>query len=499
LNEIKADGYNTIRLPYSNAMIENPIVPQNLSFSNSSGQPINTALKGKNAFQDMVIIVDYATKIGLKVILDQHRSNAGNSASSNGLWYNSTYTTQNWINDWVLLAKTFDGNTGVIGADLHNEPHTPAGDTYSQGAMWNNPLTDTSVNNWPYAAEQAGNAILAVNPHWLIFVEGIGENPTTSASQIPTGENASSNMNTTWWGGDLELAGQYPVVLSTPNQLVYSAHDYGPSLYQQTWFNSSTTSASLDAVWNLEWGYLYAKDIAPIWVGEFGTDNTSTDIQSTTAGSQGQWFSSLVSYIGSNPGMNWTYWAANGEDSYALLNSNYNGIASTQKQALLQTIQFPLPGAASSPGIGDSVTTGVTGSSGSSGTNSGVTTTTAAPTNSGVTTTTAAPTTTTAAPVTGNGTCSATMTISSQWAGGFTANVTVTAGSSALSSWQTSFNLPSGAAITNSWSATITTSGSSVTAANESYNGSLGAGQSTSFGFQGTDSGTVSPASVSCS
>jgi cellulase/cellobiase CelA1 len=90
------------------------------------------------------------------------------------------------------------------------------------------------------------------------------------------------------------------------------------------------------------------------------------------------------------------------------------------------------------------------------------------------------------------------MTITDQWAGGFTANVTVSAGSSALSSWTVGFNLPSGAAITNSWSAVITTSGSSVTATNESYNGSLAAGQSTSFGFQGTDTGTISPATVSC-
>jgi len=91
------------------------------------------------------------------------------------------------------------------------------------------------------------------------------------------------------------------------------------------------------------------------------------------------------------------------------------------------------------------------------------------------------------------------MTIGSQWAGGFTANVAVTAGSSAISSWSVGFNLPSGSAITNSWSATITTSGTSVTATNASYDGSLGAGQSTSFGFQGTDSGTITPPSISCS
>ncbi len=128
------------------------------------------------------------------------------------------------------------------------------------------------------------------------------------------------------------------------------------------------------------------------------------------------------------------------------------------------------------------------------------TTTTAAPvtTTAAPTTTTAAPVTTTAAPAT-NGTCSATMTITNQWAGGFTATVTVTAGSSPLSSWNTGFNLPAGAAITNAWNAQTSTSGSSVTAANESYNGSVSAGQSASFGFQGTDTGTVSPVSVSCS
>ena len=82
--------------------------------------------------------------------------------------------------------------------------------------------------------------------------------------------------------------------------MVYSAHDYGPNLFQQTWFNSSTTPASLDAVWNKFWGYIYAQGTAPVWVGEFGTDNTAADVSSTTPGSQGQWFSDLVSYITAN-------------------------------------------------------------------------------------------------------------------------------------------------------------------------------------------------------
>jgi hypothetical protein len=87
------------------------------------------------------------------------------------------------------------------------------------------------------------------------------------------------------------------VVLSSPGHVVYSAHDYGPSLFQQAWFNSATTPASLDAVWNKYWGYIYTQGTAPVWVGEFGTDNTASNIESSAAGSQGQWFESLVCYL----------------------------------------------------------------------------------------------------------------------------------------------------------------------------------------------------------
>src|SRR6266542_4589181 len=33
LNTIKSNGYNTIRLPYSNQMVEKPVVPSNISYA----------------------------------------------------------------------------------------------------------------------------------------------------------------------------------------------------------------------------------------------------------------------------------------------------------------------------------------------------------------------------------------------------------------------------------------------------------------------------------
>ncbi|MEU7924054.1 cellulose binding domain-containing protein [Micromonospora sp. NPDC049107] len=91
--------------------------------------------------------------------------------------------------------------------------------------------------------------------------------------------------------------------------------------------------------------------------------------------------------------------------------------------------------------------------------------------------------------------CTATYAVQDQWNGGFVANVTVTAGSTALSGWRVTLNLPSGASITSLWNGVATGSSGTVTVANQSYNGRLAAGQSTSFGFQGTGNGSGTTAS----
>ncbi|MFI5843050.1 cellulose binding domain-containing protein [Catenuloplanes sp. NPDC051500] len=89
-----------------------------------------------------------------------------------------------------------------------------------------------------------------------------------------------------------------------------------------------------------------------------------------------------------------------------------------------------------------------------------------------------------------NGTaCAAVFTVQDQWNGGFVAGVTVTAGSAALSGWKVTLGLPGGATVTSVWSAVNTGTSGTVTMANVSYNGQLGAGQSTSFGFQGAGTG----------
>ena len=76
LQTIKNNEYNTVRIPFSNQMVESPIVPGYIHYSNSSG-PINTDLQGLNSLEVLDAIITQAGKIGLRVILDNHRSDPG--------------------------------------------------------------------------------------------------------------------------------------------------------------------------------------------------------------------------------------------------------------------------------------------------------------------------------------------------------------------------------------------------------------------------------------
>jgi hypothetical protein len=87
------------------------------------------------------------------------------------------------------------------------------------------------------------------------------------------------------------------------------------------------------------------------------------------------------------------------------------------------------------------------------------------------------------------GGCSASVSLN-KWTGGFVATVTVTAGSSPVNGWTVSMTLPAGATIVSTWSASASGTSGTVQFANVSYDGSIGAGQSTQFGHQGTGTAT---------
>jgi endoglucanase len=418
IDQMRSLGYNTIRLPYSDDILKAGTMPDSIDFSGGK----NADLQGLTSLQVMDRIVAYAGQDGLKVILDRHRPDSGGQSA---LWYTSSVPESTWIADLKALAARYKGDTTVIGIDLHNEPHDPA--------CWG---CGDQATDWRLAAERAGDAVLSVNPDLLIFVEGV---------QTYAGVSG-------WWGGNLMGAGQYPVRLDVPNRLVYSAHDYATSVAQQPWFGDPSFPANMPGIWDKYWGYLFKQNIAPVWVGEFGTTLQATVDQ--------KWLAALVSYLRPTSAygadsFQWTFWSWNPDsgDTGGILKDDWATV-DTVKDGYLASIKapgFPSTGGGGGGGGGGS----------------------------------------TAA-------CSAAYAVSSDWGSGFNAQVTVTnTGTAAIKSWKVTWTWGGSQKVTTMWNASYTQSGATVTAVNADHNGSVPAGGSTSFGFGAAPGGGGVP-SVSC-
>jgi endoglucanase len=294
LAQIAASGFNTVRLPFSDQLLEPSSVPQGIDYQR------NPDLQGMSGLAVMDAIIAAAGRHGLAVILDRHRPTA---AAQSELWYTPQVPESRWIQDWQMLAARYRGNPTVIGADLHNEPHGPA--TWGDGNL---------ATDWRLAAERAGNAVLAVNPDWLIFVEGI--------------EHRGDDWY--WWGGNLAPARDAPVRLSAPDKLVYAPHDYGPGVYRQPWFTAPDFPNNLPPIWQAHWAYLQQEGIAPVFVGEFGGRSVGSD-------AEGIWQQSLLSYLRAN-GISYTYWSWNPDsgDTGGILEDDWNTL-DQRKLAMLSS------------------------------------------------------------------------------------------------------------------------------------------------------------------
>ncbi|MCB8875308.1 cellulase family glycosylhydrolase [Acidisoma silvae] len=315
MNQMVQLGFNAIRLPFSLQLFASSSTPSGINYT------LNPDLAGLNGLGIMDKIVAYANQIGLKIILDDHRSAAGSGPNDNGLWYDNGYTAAQWISTWQMLAQHYAGNSAVIGADLLDEPHG--------AATWG----DGSANDWAAAATQAGDAIQAVNPNWLIMVEGI---------QTYSGQS-------TWWGGNLMGVASHPITLTDPGKLVYSPHDYPASVYDQSWFNAANYPNNLTSVWDQYWGYIYKDGIAPVFLGEFGSTLQSTSDQ--------EWIHSLVNYIdapggvGGAQGISWAYWDWNptSGDTGGILENDWATVDTTKMNAITPALYHSGTGTSVSP------------------------------------------------------------------------------------------------------------------------------------------------------
>ena len=127
---IRGLGFNSVRLPFSNELVEsNPVVADARLAANSS-------LQGSTALQVLDAVIAALGEEGLVVILDDHMSNANwccSETDENGLWFNRRYSEEIYVRHWEFMAERHRTRPNVIAAELRNELRYSCGNVDDNG------------------------------------------------------------------------------------------------------------------------------------------------------------------------------------------------------------------------------------------------------------------------------------------------------------------------------------------------------------------------------
>jgi endoglucanase len=295
---IAAMGFNSVRLPFSNALVRErrpltEIAPELTSrFVRENRKLLRTGSRAARPIDVYSAVVDSLARHGLLVILDNHMTANDwccNPADGNGVWFDQfpgehcaagatapcgpdgTFTEADWIDDWRTMARRFRKQRAVVAVDLRNEVRPDGAVQPPASPGWG---TGPPELDWRRAATEAGNAVLAEDRDLLVIVEGLV------------------------YAVDLSPAATAPIELAVPNRLVLSPHTY-PWLW-------SSSAAELPSTLEAAWApFLSGTQPVPIWLGEFGTN--------TTQPAQG-WLDQILTTL-ERTGIGWAWWPLNGTQS----------------------------------------------------------------------------------------------------------------------------------------------------------------------------------------
>lgn len=320
LNQIADHGFNLLRVPMSTEIL--------LQWKNGGPDPmikVNTyenpeltidGVEGGTPMYSFDIwnkAVEWCRENGIKIMIDIHCATTSSSGHQVPLWYDSNFSTDDWLEALAWLADYYKDDDTLIAIDLKNEPH---GKNDGQGmAIWDD---STAENNWKYAAERGAAACLEQNPNLLIMVEGIevypkfenGKDWNSPAIDYTHYDDPDAQaFHGAWWGGNFRGARDYPVDLGEhQSQLVYSPHDYGPLVWEQEWFKKDFTRQTLlDDYWYNTWAFLIEEKISPLLMGEWGG---FYDDEHDPTGDNRKWMKLLRDYM-IDKRIHHTFWCFN--------------------------------------------------------------------------------------------------------------------------------------------------------------------------------------------
>ena len=335
LDLIADHGFNLLRVPMSTEILlqwKNK-KPDGLVKVNQYENPELTVegVEGgtiKYSFDIWNQAVEWCRENGLKIMIDIHCATTASNGHQVATWYDSKYSTEDWIEALEWVTDYYKDDDTIIAIDLKNEPHGK----HDEGAMakWDG---SKDINNWKYAAERGAKAVLDINPNLLIMVEGIEVYPKFEEGQDWDSPGIDyttmySPYYGAWWGANLRGVRDYPIDLGKyQSQLVYSPHDYGPEVWKQDWFYLEDPSKTfsretlLDDYWRDTWAFIGEEKIAPLLIGEWGG---WVDDEHDKTGENRHWLKEIRDYMIDNH-IHHTFWCfnENSSDTGGLVYDNF--------------------------------------------------------------------------------------------------------------------------------------------------------------------------------
>ena len=290
-------GFNLIRVPMS-AQLLNEWAAGEYPQANYN-HAYNEELNAMNSLEIFDYFLTIAEANGIKVMIDIHSAETDPSGHMTNLWYTDKVSEKDYLAALKWAALRYKDNDTIIAFDLKNEPHGKPSEG-SRAAVWND---SDSPNNWKKEAEKAALTVLKENPNVLIMVEGIETYPMDIKENGDYRSKIADDYYISWWGGNLRGVADYPIDLGKfQDKLVYSPHDYGPTVYNQPWFYEGYDYDSLmKECWRDNWFYIYEDKTAPILIGEWGGFMREPNLK---------WMTALRQLIGKYR-LNHTFWCLN--------------------------------------------------------------------------------------------------------------------------------------------------------------------------------------------
>ncbi len=389
VKQIVAAGFNSVRLPWSNQMVEDPQPIPDASAIEAKNPQFEVDGQLPTPLQVFDDVVKELTDAGLLVILDDHstdamepesaagglknKSDGGctcDSEDGNGLWWagygsqyfstttrptvagesetidsaNTSEGTQHWISDWETVIGGLEPavREHVVGADLRNEPRDVCVNKEKEllvNGEYREKNPEESFSNCQHTPYSSTRGLTWTNTasgfNWSAAAARAGRAlHRLDPSLLIMVEGPDNSTNFTEVTGSISSSGlSTPLIEALQGRVVYSPHDYSwdASNYGSTASCPKTikpeNKSQLDCLLGNNWGYLITEEKP--YTAPVWVGEFGTDVANPKLGETGTWFANFIEYLKSN-GMSWSYWQLfQPADDFSVLSPNglANGLA----------------------------------------------------------------------------------------------------------------------------------------------------------------------------